>query len=172
MFTYFSHKKLILLVFLDRASVCSQDGVEILLAKVWIDPSIHCHTVPLRAVPTQPTSDWLTDFTPQQLICACHVYTARGSEHWSLVPLLSKKNLMTHKHTPLIWLVVKRNLEYLICLLINIFKTSHFLSFLSAITSKYHLSSCQCTHKATGNFLWGQVCNFSISISIMQTSAS
>ncbi len=133
-----------------RASVRSQDGEEILLVKVRIDPSIHCHTVPLRAVPTPPASDWLTDFTPHQLICACHLCTVRGSVAWCLCHYRQKRTKMTHKqHTPLIWLV-KRNLENLVFLLI----AKHFQNntFLSAITNKYHLSTSERTHKATASW--------------------
>ncbi len=159
-----------------RASVRSQDGEEILLVKVRIDPSIHCHTVPLRAVPTPPASDWLTDFTPHQLICACHLCTVRGSVAWCLCHYRQKRTKMTHKqHTPLIWLV-KRNLEYLVFLLIAKHfqnNTPLYLSFLRLLISTISLPvNARTRLQLLGNQLQGQVCNFSVSISIKLTSAS
>lgn len=129
-----------------RASVRSQDGVEILLAKVRIDPSIHCHTVPLRAFPTPPASDWLTDFTPQQLICACHLYTVRGSVAWCLCHYSQKRTKMTQTSQPKPWVPRFSSNR-------SAFSKQHtFVSFLFAITNKYHLFSSERTHKATA--LW------------------
>lgn len=154
-----------------RASVRSQDGVEILLAKVRIDPSIHCHTVPLRAFPTPPASDWLTDFTPQQLICACHLYTVRGSVAWCLCHYSQKRTKMTQTSQ-----LVKRNLEYLVFLQIDQHfqnNTPLYLSFLRLLISTISSPvNARTRLQLRGNQLQGQVCHFSVSISIKLTSAS
>lgn len=123
------------------------------------------HRLRLTDSLTSPLSNWFVPVT--SILCvglwlgACAT-TVRKEPKWLI------------NNTHLSWLV-KRNLEYLVFLLIakHFQNTPLYLSFLRLLISTISLPvNAHTTLQFRGNQLQGQVCNFSVSISIKLTSAS